>query len=287
MDNVMKFTSDTTIRQSTALVCKNTVVDRLLGDESSNGYYYGFRGYFIIDSCPDHTKYTPLSRKCANDDGSTMDDFLWVTDNFSGKIFQNRYCALCHGVKHWTIWKVQTTCLEILTAGFSNVLDLLLSQTCNIINVAPDGLELSPEKFRCYSPQFRSCNLTGRWQQYDKDIEEACLSYTVPFFRLNGPLLTIYKNLFCYLCNLENPFIMMHKVCPRDDISVYRYFGAIVNVDTLKTEQSEEFGCKMDELFDTYMVGTLIVQHRGWLWSVDGASKFQSRSVLLIWIIFG
>ena len=257
--NLLNSISDTIISKTTDLVCKNTLV---------NGYStIGFRRYFIIDSCPNHMKYTPLQKKCANEDASTMDDFLWVTDNLSGKIFQNRFCALCHGVKHWTIWKVQTTCLEILTAGFSNVLDFLLSENnCHIINVAPEGLELSPENFRCYISQYTSCNLTGKWQQYDNDIAEACLSYTVPFFQLGDQGLTIYKNLFCFLCNSINTTTMyVDKSCPsRDEIIFSRVFGAMVNLDTMEAEQSGEFGCKMDELFDIHMVDTLIVQHREW-----------------------
>ena len=251
-------------------MCKSTLVNRL-DVWKFNGYFYGIKRYFITDRCPEHMDNIPLHKKCANEDGSTMDDFLWVTDNLSGKIFQNRHCAECHGVKHWTIWKVQTTCLEILTAGFSNVLDFLLSENnCNIINVAPEGLELNQEKFRCYIPRFTSCNLTGRWQQYDNEIEEACLLYAVPFFHLrqplfqfSSPIVTIYKNLFCFLCNSGDPNIIVDKICPnRDEISAYRRFGAIVNLDTMETEQSGEFACELDELFDIHMVGTLSVQAR-------------------------
>ena len=78
--------------------------------------------------------------KCSRKNRTSLEDFVWVSDT-TGRIYLNIHCAKCHGINESITWQVQATCFDILTADFVNVLQLLLTPPCNMINIPPNEVK--------------------------------------------------------------------------------------------------------------------------------------------------
>ena len=223
-----------------------------------NGYSAVYTGFYrVIDSCPSSEDISNLNSKCIRENRTSLEDFVWVSDN-TGKIYQNTYCAECHGVKESIPWQIETTCYDIMRANFGNLREILLSEKCNIINIPPEYLKTVTDKYTCLNPKkhlYSSCNETGLMDSFDPAVEIACKQSTWPF--ILDPYLA--KNVFCAMCNYDIPTSSSDKFCTYFDIRGHDsgFISLIdhtsVSVDTLK----ETNNCGFDELFDEFMVSQL------------------------------
>ena len=123
-----------------------------------NGHKYGIKRYYIITSCPKDFKDEFVDSKCKGDNKTDVDDFLWVSRVENSDIYQNYHCAICHGVENWVTWNIRTNCYDrLIETGFKNTAATLLSDDCEIINEVPESKADDSRIYRCYLPDFTSC----------------------------------------------------------------------------------------------------------------------------------
>ena len=247
---------------STGLVCKNTMVKKRPGRRGDNRNYdglsYGIKRYYITASCPAGLTDEAIQHRCLGTNRTTLDDFVWVLDTATGKIFQNYHCAKCHGIESWETFNIRTQCVNKHETNFENLTMALLSEDCNIINEISDEYAATTDKYQCFTPTILVCNQTGRWEQYDADIDEACQRQTVPFFQTDLFTTVIYKNPFCYVCNIEK-ISGSELVCPVMNFHG-RFngfnFDALINYKRRSRQEDERADsvCAVDQLYDKYMV---------------------------------
>ena len=98
-----------------------------------NGYNYGIPRYRIVSSCPNEENNKTLVDKCASKNKTSILDYTWVTDESTGMIFQNEYCARCHNVDRYFKWQIRTTYRSVLSANFSSLPNSIHAPYCELI----------------------------------------------------------------------------------------------------------------------------------------------------------
>ena len=246
---------------STGLVCKNTMTKKRSKNRdtrNNDGLSNGIKRYFITDSCPAGETDKDIQHRCLGTNKTTLDDFVWVLDTATGKIYQNYHCAKCHGIESWETFNIRTQCSNNIDNNFDNLTTTLLSEDCNIINEISDKHAATTEKYRCYTPTISVCNQTGQWRHYDADIDEACQRNMVPFFQADVFKTVIYKNHFCYVCNTEK-MSGAELVCPAMNVAE-RFdgatFDALINYmgKSRKENDRADSVCAVDQIYDKYKV---------------------------------
>ena len=243
----------------TLLVCKSTMVKKRGGYKDNrfyNGLVGGIKSYLITDRCPAGEQDIDIQHRCLGMKRITLDDYLWVSDSATGKIFNNHHCAQCHGIENWKTWNIRTQCHIDIDSRFENLTATLLSDECNIINEIPGEHAAEADKYKCYTPAISVCNQTGLWKRYDGDVDEACKKNTVPFFQIDGLNVVIYKNLFCYVCNAGDAS-SADMVCPSmntDARFTGSSFNALIDFVGRKEDKETSSVCAVDQIHDKYMV---------------------------------
>lgn len=178
-----------------------------------------------------------------------------VTDATTGYIYQNRFCAYCHGVGDIQLiyWDVYIKCLYGLyqpqDTG-SLIKEIFETESCNLLYYRPATLGITAPLYQC-NIVISECNVTGLWRNYDPFIESACLSYSTIFdFE--------YRNVFCYICNTDDirgPADCRDKYAP----TVIVDFTAllIVQPDNTGATTSTLEACSENQIYDTLKVGFL------------------------------
>ena len=241
-------------------VCKSTMVKKRDRErEFYDGFVDGINSYFIINRCPAVELDINVKDKCLGIDKTKLDEYIWVSDTISGKIFQNHHCAKCHGIKDWTSWNIRTQCSRIYDTSFVNITATLYSDDCNIITEAPDELAAKTNNDRCYTPTITVCNQTGLWSSYDVYVDEECKRNTAPYFQTDGLDMNIYKNIFCFVCNTGD-ISSAQMVCPArfsNDSARFQDNSFIALIDYRGRQGGQDTGsmCAVDQVHDTYMVG--------------------------------
>ena len=236
------------------------VKQKLNSGETKDNETYAFK---VIDSCAtniikkgDNNEHKDL---CQRENKTSLDDYIWVSDKVTGKIFKNWHCAACNGVAEYKFWQIQTNCEDILTQNVGSVNALLLSASCQIILEPPHMLRYLVAAYKC--PQtfgYSRCNETGNWRDYDDVIEKACETFEWKYSSNTG---TSYKNVFCFVCN-ENTYEVPLR-CEFSDDAKHggRSKGDLIvllaydEVRAMTVEEQVQFPeCDVGEIKDKYMV---------------------------------
>ena len=241
--------------------CKETLVKRRKYITEKNiyrGQDSGIKRYFIVDNCLDHITSTETAKMCSKtiNDSPTLDDLVWVFDLDSGRIFQNKYCAKCHGVTNIIQWQVITTCSKILQANISTAVTILLSDLCSIIVDVPEGMAAAAEEYQCFLPEYSRCNETGLWDKYDAKLEESCLDFTSVYFYPKGKYFVLYKNVFCSVCNQGSQTIIIEDECPFLDIETIT-FSVLLDFKRYTQPMTSEQKCGIAEIMDKHNVSII------------------------------
>ena len=161
---------DTTTNKTSDFICADTMTKfkSIIGKpQNHNGFDYGIKRYLIVASCPRDFKDMFVISKCTGLNQTEYNDFLWVSHPGNAVIYQNHYCAQCHGVKHWVTWNIRTNCINnLVETNFQNVSSTLLSDDCEIINEVPELKVNDSRKYQCYVPGISSCPETGNTFSY-------------------------------------------------------------------------------------------------------------------------
>ena len=240
--------------------CHESIVKKSKGSKVENDINHGIWSYYIIDHCPDTEQNVSIINKCTLADIDHIDDYRWLSDNSTGTIYQNKFCAACHGLKNLTRWQLVTRCKDMLSASFSSVNSLLFSDKCDIINREPaEGTDTSYK--RCAIPFYTRCNQTGLWSHYDPDIVWACDMHNALFTEIVNKNTTFYKNAFCYACNqpeIINTPTMCLKLFDGIDKLSFRILIDYERFENLgNSHLTSNFPCEIDEFIDPYLVSYL------------------------------
>lgn len=226
-----------------------------------NGINEGIRRYFVIDRCPEDHFNNFINSQCGGINKTDVEDFLWVSDSTTGKIYQNYHCAVCHEVKDWVTWQLRTMCRSSLQFSFASLSEFPFNDRCNIINEAPETLAEVTARYQCYIPDISNCNVTGFWKHYNKDIEMGCQSFTQMYFEtieIYG-VIKSYKNMFCYLCNTDDGTIVQ-DLCLVSNLptrSKIPRFNVLINFKR-KDSLLDNPLCPIDEYYDMYVVSVVL-----------------------------
>ena len=237
--------------------CHESIVKKSKLSTDGNEISHGIWSYYIIDYCPETEQNASVIKKCNLTDIDHIEDYRWLSDNLSGNIYQNKFCAACHGRKNLTKWQLVTRCEAVLFANFSYMNSLLLSDKCDIINREPNESTDAIYK-RCIIPFYTRCNQTGLWTNYDPDIVWACNIYTSIFTVIVNTHASFYKNAFCYACNLpriENAATMCMGILDSSNKLSFRILIDYDRTEDLgKKHLTANSECEMNEIRDPYMV---------------------------------
>ena len=225
--------------------------------------------YLVIDTCPKNNSKPRLNNKCKGIRKMNLEDYVWVSDKETKHIYQNVYCAICHGVTVWIPWKVRTTCKDVITADFDSAVELLLSPACDIINEEPEDSQTHIRKLKCYIfseyilDTYGGCKMSGNMAQYNNITRAACETVNLPFYQISPRTTLISEefNMFCQACNRHpSSWDFYDTVCPKRgndsaEKSGLHGFSTLINFVQLKSDQ-EKFACGISEAFDQVQVSS-------------------------------
>ena len=162
-----------------------------------------YRSFYMIVKCPDNSAFN-----YENKTSSPLGQLYPVYSPTADMIFLNREYAECNGFFDSLNWTSYMTCDDDTWAFDSLSLKDLKLRKCELTFYPPK--DIAVDKFTCYYGLIDSCNVTGKWTDYDDDIRQACESIRAPVY-----FGKIYANVFCKLCNGKphNPI----KICEIDD----------------------------------------------------------------------
>ncbi|KAH9520296.1 hypothetical protein Btru_060441 [Bulinus truncatus] len=167
------------------------------------------QGYLFVRSCPRNYTNETAREMCQTDRPgmmSILEANTRVSDARTGVGYYNKYCALCNNVLEFESWLISIDCFHYL-----DVYQAVTESDLIEMSLQPDSNCLVREKppsdhyYSCDVLWFRnvidSCNTSGQWPNYDPEIEYNCLHQ---FEKITSRILvglTVYKNVFCALCN--------------------------------------------------------------------------------------
>ena len=180
---------------------------------------------YLIDRCygQDHS-YGNISSLC-EDDGNANNLLSLLPIIHSNNHFKNVYCLACNndnftyndslqfmssiGSDFYTILCDFFPNINPFFASLHSLMDSFIQihlsdidhKKCSI-NSTRSGFE-----FHGLRPHaIQSCNVTGRWQTYDADIEWACHNYQQVITPFSLPT-EQFNNIFCRMCNMDDRLI--------------------------------------------------------------------------------
>ena len=210
--------------------------------------------YFVTDHCPADVTDEQLKRKCNSTDTTQYEGFLWVSDSTTGQIFQNQFCASCHGVQQFVYWR---TGIKDCTDPLNDSLPIefiFQNNKCYLMLEEPTEMHSLSAKYRCFIPDISQCNKTGRWEHFNETINTACNSFYMPLITETpgGTVKTVYENIFCYLCN--KPRFQPEGLCSSGFVRTasVSFIGMLdFNWVQVKTDVNR---CGFDEIYDPVLV---------------------------------
>lgn len=161
----------------------------------------------IVDDCP-NSSLDRQYRRCNHP--LDIEDFVAVSSKTNDRLYKNKHCALCNGVKEFIYWDLVTDCDQIRLSDFSSFeeRDKYLLQHCAIAPFPP--FESASRQYRCYklSLSVAKCNITGVWDNEDILLKNACeskmASKNTLFFQRHNHY-WLFQNVYCYICNTKTP----------------------------------------------------------------------------------
>ena len=166
--------------------------------------------YYVIQSCP--TLNDTLNEMCVGNNQSSFDDFIWVTDKRTNKIYNNKHCAACHGLVNYTKWQIATDCLVPMN-GETSAADAFtfVMNKCALFVIPPENTDKNVN--RCFMSDINTCNETRKWQSYDLALKSACHSFEQLYYYQENRIQLYFKNVYCFLCNFGTREQEVKDVC--------------------------------------------------------------------------
>ncbi|KAL4235562.1 hypothetical protein ACF0H5_003958 [Mactra antiquata] len=216
-------------------------------------------GYRMVDDCPSF-ELSSLYPKCFVLED--LEDFIVVSDPITDRVYKNKHCALCNGVRHYTQWKLKTDCGIYTQKPYTTLSQWYsyIARTCRLTPLPPawtDGLSV---KCNLFPERTKKCNSTGRWKQQNQDVQYACETenqYTSSLLYSEiGAKVIYYENAYCKLCNTENDEVWP-DLCKRATLFGYRkslhQFNSFINfMEQDFVDNKAKVNCLEKEIWDHY-----------------------------------
>lgn len=168
----------------------------------------------MISSCPETTAMSRIQQshmdQCHSPDPDDVQENVPVYSASTKFHYKNRHCALCHDIQDLTYWGTHAFCdafveVPALTSQ-RHLLDFFRREDFCAIHFIPPAAD-GGRKCQHSAELINTCNVTGDWQDYDADMEQACSSFVqpIPPRRMHsGPMIydePFFQNVFCAQCN--------------------------------------------------------------------------------------
>ena len=231
--------------------CKDTQVNS--AGVTNNGLSQNRRRYFVTETCPETVQDDFVMKKCTGIVAETITDLIWVSDPHTNRIYRNRFCAECHGIRQYQAWQISTNCFILLLMG-NYTQNIRAYPSCRLSVIPPNRKAYDNQ---CLVPDISTCNETGLWQTKDSITETLCNSHSLMFVEqfLFGSW--VYRNVFCFKCN-SHPGTPVGDICDsfeaNDGTRTDTSFTAILNIFEADDKLPEERRCEMDEVEDPLKV---------------------------------
>ena len=168
-------------------------------------------GYWMIASCPTD-EAAPLSSLVSYPCEARSFPGPPVSDNRTGFVYRNRYCAQCHGVPNaeqitWrSEWRCDNTLQETLKSGNGTIDIALLLDSCYLLFYDwPEQIRSLPLLPRhCDTSVIYTCQPptgTDTSAAEYRSLSDLCKSELVNVRITDSDHVTLYKNEFCALCS--------------------------------------------------------------------------------------
>ena len=218
-------------------------------DERHNSTRNQLIGYQLISVCNSSSPDPTIRDLCENPDVDTYLDTLFpVTDHSSNLVYRNQYCALCDeyaDLEKVSQWVMDIECDKTVALTHERMYHIIKEHQCNVTFMAPPKIAVET----CIPYTISTCNETGLWRVYNETLDTACQIFVDPFN-------FTYKNVFCFLCNIDTRAPVSLSNCPRfndsrGSVSPFNPpFLAIMNLGAILTEQAnEQIQCKEKSQF--------------------------------------
>ena len=176
-------------RETTSYTCHSPILKQSEINTKDRG------GYFMVDKCLDGSNIYCKAQKAAE-----WGSLYPVHDSDLKLIFYNSHCAECSGANNYVNWGLKVACQgETMNDGdFINALRGKLTGDCFIEFTPPKRMVRM--NHLCSRTLISHCNETGRWENYDQALVEACARWYSPVVSKMMGFLK-YANIYCEQCN--------------------------------------------------------------------------------------
>lgn len=220
-------------------------------------------GLYMVTSCtPGNT-----DQRCMQPTSDNLEENRPQTSLSTSVIYRNIYCGHCNNDTDLVPWKPYVSCSDsylfkadqvLFPVSVEKMFQLAVSlENCSVEFQPPDNLDISSDM--CYENDLvRACtNIT---------FQEACESFSMPYFHTEFNVTYAYANVFCYLCQNSTQFTNDF-----DEILKFRKttntFVGELNTENTNGKNIEDFlltvsddanqydgKCKLGYIFDPYEV---------------------------------
>jgi hypothetical protein len=223
---------------------------------------FGDNWYHVIDACPNFAE-DPSYQKC--NQPTEIQDYVMVTETRTGRVYRNKHCAECNGIRNYVSLNLRIVCKDMLSMAKLSTQrqrEKYVMENCSLmvhLKTKIKGMSHCVPK----SETITTCNITGKWDFYNKELDEGCKANNIDrnTIFMNFPGGNYYANVYCYLCNVNSLFHKEVDTCEisnerKDDksgiISLFVILDA--NLWTEETVANEGGRCQLTQIWDPYMV---------------------------------
>ena len=210
-------------------------------------------GLYMVASCPRDI----ADENCTKPDKDILEENLPQTSTNTGITYRNIYCGICNNETEMVPWKPYITCSDsVLLKAHVNLFPISLDKMYKLA-VSSDkkdcGVEFRhPNDFDeardlCYAKELvRTCALP------DELLNDACRSFSMPYFHEQNNITTAYANVFCFLCqndttSSDNQFNEL-LTFPRTDNALV----GELNIDHVDKQSIGELSLRASEMVKIY-----------------------------------
>ena len=169
-------------------------------------------GYWMIASCPESQLVSEIMRGLADLCEAQSLSSPPISDNRTGLVYRNKYCAQCHGVpgREQIPWRSEWRCNNAIQDAFGErnaTIDIaqLLDSCVLLYYTKPSSLHRLPLLPRtCDKTVVYTCQPppgTDTSSAEYRALRELCRSELVDIRTTESSSTTLYKNAFCALCS--------------------------------------------------------------------------------------
>lgn len=226
----------------------------------SKNMFYNIKGTGVLGyaTCPSGTS-DQLAWNCSKsyiNEVETFEDITPVVSKLSNDVYRNKYCAYCHNIKNdnFQFLRKKFLCKSVPTAGLERTLieEVLSTGTCDLQFVSENVLDTC-------TVAINKCNITGQWNVYNPQIENACNLYKSIFENEEEDVTKYFKNIFCSECNgFGRSSLHCELNGHTEGIGGFSFSGLLKQERTQQPiALSKQNGrCSGDEVYDTLSVFT-------------------------------